>query len=456
MSRADYSELKGLNDNVLHPMSIPAVHQREPVFLTRGQGVHVYDDAGRRYLDGMGGLWCVNVGHGREEMREAIDRQLGRLAYFSTFGELSNEPSARLASRIRSLLEPEGVGKVFFSLGGSDAVETALKLSRQFWNASGQPSKTRFISLEYGYHGVHFGGTSLNGMAAFRQPYHPLLPGCSQIANPFPYRNPWTEDPEELGRICADILDREIRSQGPGNVAAFIAEPIQGAGGVIVPPANYWPLVREVCDMHDVLLIADEVVTGFGRSGCLFGARGWGVRPDMLCFAKGLTSGYVPLGATAVSTRVAEAFDVAPPEGFIAHGYTYSGHPVGCAAALAAIGIVERENLVGNAAHVGAYLLEKLTPLAERHPHLGEVRGKGLMLALDLVEDKTSREPVSPMSAYSDALASDCQRNGVIVRPVGPKIILSPPLTFSRDNADTLVAALDGAFSRVALDIKAA
>ena len=293
-------------------------------------------------------------------------------------------------------------------------------------------------------------------MAAFRQPYHPLLPGCSQIANPFPYRNPWTEDPEELGRICADILDREIRSQGPGNVAAFIAEPIQGAGGVIVPPANYWPLVREVCDMHDVLLIADEVVTGFGRSGCLFGARGWGVRPDMLCFAKGLTSGYVPLGATAVSTRVAEAFDVAPPEGFIAHGYTYSGHPVGCAAALAAIGIVERENLVGNAAHVGAYLLEKLTPLAERHPHLGEVRGKGLMLALDLVEDKTSREPVSPMSAYSDALASDCQRNGVIVRPVGPKIILSPPLTFSRDNADTLVAALDGAFSRVALDIKAA
>lgn len=456
MATADYFELKGLNDNVLHPMSIPAMHQAEPLFLTRGKGVHVYDHSGRAYLDGMGGLWCVNVGHGREEMRDAINRQLGKLAYYSTFGELSNEPSSRLASRIKSLLEPEDVGKVFFSLGGSDAVETALKLSRQFWRTSGRPSKTRFISLEYGYHGVHFGGTSLSGMPAFKAHYEPLLPGCSQVASPFPYRNPWTGNAEELARICADILDGEIRSLGPENVAAFIAEPIQGAGGVIVPPANYWPLVREVCDRHDVLLIADEVVTGFGRSGCMFGARGWGVKPDVHCFAKGLTSGYVPLGATAVSTRIAAAFDQAPPDGFIAHGYTYSGHPLACAAALAAIGIVERESLVENAADVGDYLLAALQPLADRYPHLGEVRGKGLMVALDLVEDKSTREPVGPMSSYSDMLASDCQRNGVIVRPVGPRIILSPPLTFSKENADTLVAALDGAFSRVRLDMKAA
>ena len=213
MSQAEYSELKGLNDNVLHPMSIPAEHQREPVFLTRGQGVHVYDHAGRRYLDGMGGLWCVNVGHGREEMRDAIDRQLGKLAYFSTFGELSNEPSARLASRIKSLLEPEDVGKVFFSLGGSDAVETALKLSRQFWRASGQPSKTGFISLEYGYHGVHFGGTSLNGMPAFQEPYLPLLPGCSQIANPFPV-------PESLDGRPRGARPDMCRHPGPGDPVA--------------------------------------------------------------------------------------------------------------------------------------------------------------------------------------------------------------------------------------------
>lgn len=456
MAAADYSGLKGLNDNVLHPMSIPAMDQANPVFLTRGQGVHVYDHSGKRYLDGMGGLWCVNVGHGREEMNEAIRRQLDKLAYFSTFGELSNEPSSLLASRIKSLLEPEGCGKVFFSLGGSDAVETALKLSRQFWKASGQPTKTRFISLKYAYHGVHFGGTSLNGMPSFKECYEPLVPGCSQVDNPFPYRNPWTDDADELGRICADILDREIEFLGPQNVAAFIAEPIQGAGGVIVPPANYWPLVRKVCDKHDVLLISDEVVTGFGRSGCLFGARGWGVKPDIHCFAKGLTAGYVPLGATAVSKRIADAFDQPPPNGFIAHGYTYSGHPLACAAGLAAIGIVERENLVDNAAEVGSYLLGKLKPLEDRHEHLGEVRGKGLMLALDLVEDKKSREPVNPASGYSDLLAADCQHNGVIVRPVGPKIILSPPLTFSKENADLLATALDGAFSRVRLRAEAA
>ena len=449
MAAADYSGLKGLNDNMLHPMSIPAMDQASPVFLTRGQGVHVFDHSGKRYLDGMGGLWCVNVGHGREEMNEAIRRQLDKLAYFSTFGELSNEPSSMLASRIKSLLEPEGCGKVFFSLGGSDAVETALKLSRQFWRASGQPTKTRFISLKYAYHGVHFGGTSLNGMPSFKECYEPLVPGCSQVDNPFPYRNPWTDDAGELGRICADILDREIEFLGPQNVAAFIAEPVQGAGGVIVPPANYWPLVRKVCDKHDVLLISDEVVTGFGRSGCMFGARGWGVKPDIHCFAKGLTAGYVPLGATAVSKRIADAFDQPPPNGFIAHGYTYSGHPLACAAGLAAIGIVERENLVDNAAEVGSYLLAELKPLEERYEHLGEVRGKGLMLALDLVEDKKSREPVSPASGYSDRLAADCQQNGVIVRPVGPKIILSPPLTFSKENADLLATALDGAFSRV-------
>ena len=456
MTATSYARLKALNEHVLHPMSIPVADQGEPAFVLRGRGVRVFDESGRALLDGVGGLWCVNVGHGREEMNEAIRAQLDKLAYFNTFGELSNEPSVRLAGRIAGLLEPEDAGKVFFCLGGSDAVESALKLSRQFWRASGQPDKTRFISLKYAYHGVHFGGTSLNGMPAFKAPYAPLVPGCSQVDNPFPYRNPHTDDAQELGRLCAAMLDREIDYLGARNVAAFIAEPIQGAGGVIVPPANYWPLVREVCDRHDVLLIADEVVTGFGRSGCLFGARGWGVKPDIHCLAKGLTSGYVPLGATVVSKRIARAFDQPPPNGFIAHGYTYSGHPLACAAALAAIDIVEREDLVENAARVGEYLLARLQPLASKHAHLGEVRGKGLMIALDLVADKASKAPVDAASGYSDGLAADCQRNGVIVRPVGSNIILSPPLTFSRDNADELVAALDSAFSAVTLEAAAA
>lgn len=445
---AHYAELKELNGNILHPMSIPAFDGEKPLFIARGQGVRVFDSEGNGYLDCMGGLWCVNVGHNRQEMNQAIQEQLGKLAYFNTFGELSNEPSAKLAAKVLSLLRPEGMAKVFFGLGGSDAVETALKLARQFWRLSGQPNKTRFISLQHAYHGVQFGGTSLNGIPGYKDPYEPLVPGCTQIDSPFPYRNPWSEDPEELGQICAGILDREIQYLGPRNVAAFIAEPIQGAGGVIVPPANYWPLVREVCSKHDVLLVADEVVTGFGRSGCLFGSRGWGVKPDLMCFAKGLTSGYVPLGATAVNKRIAEVWEQAAASGFVAHGYTYSGHPLACAAGLQSLAIVERENLVENATKVGAYCLQQLAPLVEKYPNVGEVRGKGLMLALDLVEDKQSRTPVNPASGFSRQLAADCQANGVIVRPVGPRIILSPPLTFSKENVDELASALDGALSR--------
>ena len=430
-------------------MSIPALDSTSPFFVARGDGVHVYDQDGNRYLDSMGGLWCVNVGHGRKEMNEAISAQLDNIACFNTFGDVTNEPAAVLATRITDMLAEEDMGRAFFCLGGSDAVESALKISRKYWKMAGAPGKTHFISLRTGYHGVHFGGMTVSGMGVFKESFHPLLPGCVQVDGPFLYRNPWTEDPEELGAICAGILDREIEHIGADNVAAFIAEPVQGAGGVIVPPANYWPRVRKVCDKHKVLLIADEVVTGFGRSGCLFGARGWGVKPDIMCFAKGLTSGYIPLGATAVSKAIAETLAAPPPAGFFNHGYTYSGHPVGCAAALAALDIVEAEGLVENAAEVGAYGLAKLKPLAEKYEHLGDVRGKGLMIALDLVADKDSREPVSPVTGYSDGLAKFCQQNGVIVRAAGSNIIISPPLIFSRENADTLYDALDNAFASV-------
>ena len=341
---AKYADLKALENNVLHPMSLPAVDREQPLFIARGEGVHIFDQDGRRYLDGMAGLWCVNVGHGHPEMNAAIREQLDDIAYFNTFGDCSNEPSLKLASKMIGMLDREEMGKIFFSSGGSDAVESALKLSRQYWRLRGQPEKTRFISLKHAYHGVHFGGASVGGLANFKQ-YGPLIPGCSQVDSPFPYRNAWTDDPEELGVICAGLLDREIEYHGAGNVAAFIAEPVQGAGGVIVPPANFWPLVREVCDKHDVLLIADEVVTGFGRSGSLFGARGWGVKPDMMCFAKGLTSGYVPAGAVALSRKVAEVWDEPAADGFIFHGYTYSGHPLACAAGLASLEIVEKEDL---------------------------------------------------------------------------------------------------------------
>ena len=261
-------------------------------------------------------------------------------------------------------MAPDGVAGVFFSNGGSDAVEGALKLARQYWKILGQADRTKFIALRQGYHGVHFGGMSVNGNTNFRRPYEPMLPGCFHVDTPCLYRNPYTEDPTRLGEICAELLDREIAFQGPDTVAAFIAEPVQGAGGVIVPPANYWPLVRKICDKHGVLLIADEVVTGFGRTGHLFGTRMWGVKADLWCLAKGISSGYVPLGATAISARVAQAFDASDAAiSAVTHGYTYSAHPVAAAAALATLDILEREDIVGNAATQGAHLMARLQDL---------------------------------------------------------------------------------------------
>ena len=435
---------------MLHPMTAPYMTKaNKPMIIARGDGVYVWDIDGNKYLDSQGGLWCVNVGYNRPEMIKAITEQVSTLPYYQTFTEFSNPPAIELSAKLISMLEPEGMRKVLFTSGGSDSVETALKMSRHYWKLKGQPEKTKYISLKNAYHGVHLGGTSVTDTGVHKRAFEPVLPGCYQIDSPFTYRNPWTEDPEELGAICAGILEREIQSQGPDMVAAFIAEPVQGAGGVIVPPANFWPLVREVCDRYDVLLIADEVVTGFGRTGNLFGSRGWGVKADIMCFAKGLSSAYVPLGAAVFNEKVAAAFDLESPHAMIMHGFTYSGHPVGCAAGLASLGIVEKEALPDNARVVGAYMMGQLKPFEERYRSVGEVRGKGLMLALDLVVDKKTRQSVDPLGGFSKKLANVAEREGVLVRAVGPKLIISPPLTFTCENVDELTAALTKAFDEV-------
>ena len=434
-----------------HPMAHPAEMQRKaPIRIVRGEGCYVFDEEGRKLVDGVAGLWNVNVGHNRPEVKAAIAAQLEELAYYQTFDGISHPRAEELSRVLHEMLAPEDLTHVIYNSGGSDAVETALKIARQYWKLTGQPEKLKFISLKQGYHGTHFGGASVNGNTLYRRAYEPLLPGCIQVETPWPYRNPFTQDPEELGRICAGVLEREILYQGADTVAAFIAEPIQGAGGVIVPPANYWPLVRQVCDRHGVLLIADEVVTGFGRSGHMFGCRGWGVRPDIMCLAKGISSGYVPLGATALGARIAQAFlsdqSMAGP---LMHGYTYAGHPLACAAALASLKIVRDEDLPGNAARMGAYLMEQIKPL-ERHACVGEVRGKGLMIALDLVSDKTTREPVDPASGLAARVAAVARAEGALVRPVGTKIILSPPLVIERAQVDALAGALAVAFRTAA------
>jgi adenosylmethionine-8-amino-7-oxononanoate aminotransferase len=429
----------------------PMAHARSaewdaPVVIVGGEGVFVTDSAGRRLVDGVGGLWNMNLGYSNAAVKEAIKAQLDLLPYYSSFEGTTHPAAPQLAQQMVELLGEEGVSRVFFNSGGSDAVETALKLARQYWKLVGEPTRTKFISLKQGYHGVHFGGASVNGVPAFRAAYEPMLPGCFHVETPWTFRNPFTDDPEELARICAGLLEREILFQTPGTVAAVIAEPVQGAGGVIVPPANFWPLLREVCDRHGVLLIADEVVTGFGRSGFMTGARGWGVKPDLMCFAKGITSGYVPFGATTLNERVATAFANSPdPQGHVMHGYTYSAHPLGCAAAIAALQEVVRLDLPRLAATRGKYMIDRLKPL-ERYGLVGEVRGKGLMICIDMVADKADRTPLPPDSRTTRDVARHAAAKGALVRAVGNNIILSPPLIIEEGEIDIVVGALEDAF----------
>jgi putrescine---pyruvate transaminase len=444
------SSLKQQAEHLWHPMSAPMLTRNaESLVIERGEGVYVWDTAGNKYFDAMSGLWCVNVGHGRAEVKKAIVAQLDRLEFHNTFNLMSHPGAIKLAARITELLSEEGMSRVFFSSGGSDAVETALKLARQYWRLKGKAERLKFIALKAGYHGMHIGGTSLSGAAMTRAAFGPGLADCYHIDTPHLYRNPWTNNPEELGEICAAMLEREIQHQKPETVAAFIAEPVIGIGGVIVPPANYWPRVREICTKYEVLLIADEVVSGFGRTGAMSGSRGWGVKPDIMCLAKGLTSGYIPMGATAVGPRVVEVIESAPPpQGMLMHGYTYSGHPVAAAAALACLDIVERDNLPANAREVGAYLLEQLQTL-KPYAHVGDIRGKGLMVAIELVEDKKSKAMLAPTSPFGAQIGRIAGQHGALVRSVGNLIILSPPLISTKANMDELVRALDAAFSKV-------
>ncbi len=434
-----------------HPMAHPgAMKKAKPDIVTRGEGCWIWDVDGHKLLDGVGGLWASNLGHSATAVRDAIVAQLDELPFYNTFRGTSHPRAIELSARLVKLMEPDGVASVMFSSGGSDAVETALKLARQYHKLRGEKDRFKFISLRQGYHGVHFGGMSVNGNTNFRRAYEPLLPGCFHIDTPWLYRNPYSQDPLKLGEICAELLEREIVFQGPDTVAAFIAEPVQGAGGVIVPPANYWPLVRKICDKYGVLLIADEVVTGFGRTGHLFGTRLWGVNADLWCLAKGISSGYVPLGATAISAKVAQVFnDDKTGQAAVGHGYTYSAHPVAAAAALATLDQIEALDVPGNAGRVGAVMQERLRKLEQTCSFVGNVRGVGLMLGIEMVEDKALRTPMPRSSDIPARVAKQAYQRGLMVRISGPNLILSPPLVISAEEIKHLCDVLEASFAAV-------
>ena len=436
---------------VWHPMAHPADSQATlPVILTSGQGVRVTDIDGHETVDAVGGLWNVNLGYSCEPVKQAIAEQLAELPYANIFRGVSNDKVIQLAHETVDFFAADGMARAFFTSGGSDSVETALRLARQYHKVNGEPSRTKFLSLKKGYHGTHFGGASVNGNANFRTQYEPLLAGCFHIPAPYTYRNPFSEtDPEALAAKCVAALVDEINFQGAGTIAAFIMEPILGAGGVIPPHASFMPAVREVCDRHGILLIADEVITGFGRTGAWSGSRLWGVKPDMMCIAKAITSGYFPLGATMINERIADAFEAdSSGTAAIGHGYTYSGHPVGAAAALAALAETRRLDVVSNAAARGTQLFDGMLSLAAHYPVVGDVRGgHGLMAAFELVRDREAKTPIDGKLAVK--MQKSAYAAGALIRVSGPNVILSPSLIIEEADIDIILGALEAGLKAI-------
>lgn len=434
--------------HIWHPMAHPAEMQANPPkIITGGKGTRVTDVDGTEVLDAVGGLWNVNLGYSSDPVKKAIAAQLDQLPYYSAFRGTSTAPAIELAHELADWFAPEGMLRSFFTSGGSDSVETALRLARQYWKVRGLGEKTKFLALKKGYHGTHFGGASANGNANFRRNYEPLMPGFFHMPAPYTYRNPFNEtDPAALAKLIIQAFEDEIAFQGADTIAAVIMEPVLGAGGVMVPHESFMPAVRALCDRHDILLIADEVVTGFGRTGAWSGSRLWGVKPDMMCIAKAITSGYFPLGATLIGAQVAEAFEADKTSfGAIGHGYTYSAHPVGCAAALAALSETRRLDLAANAKARGAELQAGLAKLKEKHEVVGDVRGIGLMGALELVSDRATKKAADKkMMAKA---AEGAYAEGVMIRVSGSNIILSPPLILSADEVQVILGALDKAFA---------
>jgi adenosylmethionine-8-amino-7-oxononanoate aminotransferase len=446
----DENFLKANNARSLwHPMTAPADSlQNAPTIITAASGVRIRDIDGHEVVDAVGGLWNVNLGYSCQPVKDAIAAQLDALPYYSIFRGTSNDKVIELAEELRDFFAPDGLERAFFTSGGSDSVETALRLARQYHKIRGEAGRVKFLSLKKGYHGTHMGGASVNGNANFRTAYEPLLPGCYHTPAPYTYRNPFNEtDPARLSQLCLQALEDEIAFQGAGTIAAFIMEPILGAGGVIPPHPSFMPGVAAICRKNGILLIADEVITAFGRTGAWSGSRLWGVQPDFMCTAKAITNGYFPFGAVMIAGAVAEVFETDDTgRAAIGHGYTYSGHPVGAAAALACLAETLRLNVPVNAAARGAELHQGLLALQSRHECIGDVRGgHGLMLALELVADRASKKPVD--KSATARIQETAYRAGAMVRVSGPNIILSPPLVLTSADVTTILAALEAGFS---------
>ena len=424
------------NDHHLAPFSdFKQLKEVGPRIITHAKGVYLWDSEGHKILDGMAGLWCVAIGYGRDELAEAASKQMRELPYYNLFFMTAHPPVLELSKAIAEIA-PEGMNHVFFTGSGSEGNDTMLRMVRHYWAIKGQPNKKTIISRKNGYHGSTVAGASLGGMTYMHEQGDLPIPGITHIPQPYWFGEGGDMSPEEFGIWAANQLEEKILELGVDNVGAFIAEPIQGAGGVIVPPATYWPRIKEILAKYDILFVADEVICGFGRTGEWFGSDFYGLKPDMMTIAKGLTSGYIPMGGLIVRDEVVAVLNEG---GDFNHGFTYSGHPVAAAVALENIRILREEKIVEKVhAETAPYLQKRLRELND-HPLVGEVRGVGMLGAIELVQDKATRKRYEGRGVGM-ICRQFCFDNGLIMRAVGDTMIISPPLVISKDEIDELVA----------------
>ncbi len=437
----------------LHPFTdFGALAKKGSRIITKADGIYLWDSEGKKILDAMSGLWCVNVGYGQQSIIDAATRQLKELPFYNAFFQTATPPAIELAELLAQVSPPQ-FQHVFFAGSGSEGNDTIVRMVRRYWDILGQPERQVIISRHNGYHGSTMAGASLGGMSGMHAQGGLPIPNIVHIEQPYWFENGKGMDPDEFGKVAAGWLEAKILEVGADKVAAFIGEPVQGAGGVIVPPRTYWPEIQRICDKYNILLISDEVITGFGRTGNWFGCETMGSKPDLMTFAKGVTSGYIPLGGVMVGDRVAKV--LIEQGGDFNHGYTYSGHPVACAVAIANIKLIQQLKLVEHVREdVGPYLADQFAGLRD-HPLVGSTDTCGLMGAILLVKDKAKGTPFPGDLEVGMLCRGHCFGNGLIMRAVGDRMIIAPPLVMTRAQVDEMMALVRKALDLTLADVHA-
>ncbi len=436
------SEMLALDkSHLIHPLHATGAHDNARIWV-EGRGSTLIDSNGKEYIDGLAGLWNNTAGHNAQELIDAAAQQYARLPYASGYVGSSNQKAIELAEKLASITYPS-INRFYLTSGGGEATDSSIKMSRFYWKLRGKTEKTKVISRMLGYHGVTFAAMCATGIPPYWPMFEPRIPGFSFVPSPYPYRYESADASVSQGIAAANELENRILAEGPETVAMFIAEPVQGSGGVIPPQDDYFPRIREICDKYDVLLVADEVITGFGRTGKMFALEHWGIEPDIVQFAKAITSGYFPFGGIGVSDAIADAMD-ASSEPFM-HAYTYSAHPIGSAIACAMIDLIQREDFPGQAAEKGERLMNSLKSALGDHPHVGDIRGLGLLAGVEYVKDKATKEAFDPAQQVGNKILNAAIERGLFSRVRGDVFCLAPPIVTEESELDRLAAILRAA-----------